>query len=87
MSLIEPAAVSLDDGKGMSRPEYLGRLERASVLVTLGNLLSFPWIKSRVEQKQLSLLGAYFDVATGALEVYDADRRAFVALNVEATAA
>jgi carbonic anhydrase len=87
MSLIEPAARSLDDGKGLSRADYLAQLERASVLVTLNNLVSFPWIKSRVEQQQLKLLGSYFDVATGAIEVYDPDRGVFAPLSMEATAA
>jgi carbonic anhydrase len=87
MSLIEPAARSLDDGNGLSRADYLAQLERASVLVTLNNLVSFPWIKSRVEQQQLKLLGAYFDVATGAIEVYDPDKGAFAPLSMEATAA
>jgi carbonic anhydrase len=87
MSLIEPAARSLDDGNGLSRADYLAQLERASVLVTLNNLVSFPWIKSRVEQQQLKLLGSYFDVATGAIEVYDPDRGVFAPLSMEATAA
>jgi carbonic anhydrase len=87
MSLIEPAALSLDDGNGLSRADYLARLERASVLATLNNLLSFPWIKSPVEQQQLKLLSAYFDVATGALEIYDPDKGVFTPLSVEATTA
>jgi carbonic anhydrase len=87
MSLIEPAALSLDDGKGLSHSDYLARLERASVLATLNNLVSFPWIKSPVEQQQLKMLGAYFDVATGALEIYDPDKGVFTPLSPEATAA
>ena len=87
MSLIEPAAQSLDDGNGLSRSNYLARLERAYVLATLNNLVSFPWIKSSVEQQQLKLLGAYFDVATGAFEIFDPDKGVFVPLGVEATAA
>jgi carbonic anhydrase len=60
MSLITPAAQSLDDGKNMSRSDYLAKLERASILTTLNNLRSFPWIDSRVAGQQLKLLGAYF---------------------------
>ena len=71
MSLITPAAQSLDDGKNMSRSDYLAKLERASILTTLNNLRSFPWIDSRVAGQQLKLLGAYFDVGSGTLEVYD----------------
>ncbi len=71
MALIAPAAKSLGDGSGLSQTDYLGRLERASVVATLDNLKSFPWIKSRTDDRTLQLLGAYFDVANGALEVYD----------------
>ena len=71
MSLIAPAAKSLGDGGGLSKADFLARLERASVVATLDNLKSFPWIKSRADDRQLQLLGAYFDVSNGALEVYD----------------
>jgi carbonic anhydrase len=87
MSLIEPAAQSLEDGKGLSRADYLAQLERGSVLATLNNLESFPWIKDRVQEQKLQLLGAYFDVGTGALEIYNPDKGAFMQMSVEATAA
>jgi carbonic anhydrase len=71
MALIAPAAKSLGDGSGLSKADFLARLERASVVATLDNLKSFPWIKSRADDRELQLLGAYFDVSNGALEVYD----------------
>jgi len=71
MSLITPAAQSLGDGKNMSQSDYLTRLEHASIITTLVNLMSFPWVSSRVVGQQLKLLGAYFDVGSGTLEVYD----------------
>jgi carbonic anhydrase len=77
MALIAPAAKSLGEGSGLSKTDYLARLERASVVATLDNLKSFPWIKSRVDDRQLQLLGAYFDVGNGALEVYDPDAGVF----------
>jgi carbonic anhydrase len=87
MSLIAPAAKSLRDGSGLSHSDYLARLERASVVTTLDNLQSFPWIKRRVDDRQLQLLGAYFDVGNGALEVYDPDAAVFTAVAAEAAAA
>ena len=84
-SLIAPAANSIGDGAGLSASDYLARIERASVVVTLNNLRSFPWIASRADDGQLQLLGAYFDVGSGALEVYDPDAVAF-APNVPASA-
>lgn len=87
MSLIAPAAESLDDGKGMDRSDYLSRLERVSVVATLNNLLSFPWIKSRVEDESLQLLGAYFGVGSGQLEIYDPAAGAFTPLRAGPSAA
>jgi carbonic anhydrase len=42
--------------------------ERESVRVSLANLLTFPWIKSRVEEGKLALAGLHFNVQTGKLE-------------------
>jgi carbonic anhydrase len=80
MSLIGPAAAALGEPDGVDRSAYLGRLERASVVATLGNLMSFPWIKSRVEQQQMQLIGAYFDVGSCGLEVHDPDTGKFTPL-------
>jgi carbonic anhydrase len=69
MSLIAPAA----DGIGaVGDVDYLGRLERASVVATLGNLLTFPDIRERVDAGDLKLLGAHFDIGNGDLAIYDA---------------
>jgi carbonic anhydrase len=78
MSLIAPAADALHDAASLSRAAYLQALEQASVVVTLSNLLSFPWIRGRVDDGALRLLGAYFDVGTGALDVYQPGATAFV---------
>ena len=43
--------------------------ERESIRVSLGNLLSFPWIKSRAGDGSLKLYGLHFNVQTAALEV------------------
>ena len=51
--------------------------EEASILVSLENLRTFPWIRERVEQGSLTLHGWYFDIDTGKLVAYDAASRAF----------
>ncbi len=51
--------------------------EEASILVSLENLLTFPWIRERVEQGTLVLHGWYFDIDSGRLIAYDADAHAF----------
>jgi carbonic anhydrase len=77
MSLIAPAAKALDDQRGLTHSEYLAQLERRSIVAALANLMTFPWIRRRVELAQLQLIGAYFDVATGVLTVHDRNTCSF----------
>lgn len=93
MSLIEPAAHMVDQqavhqaadkGGAGAAADYLGRLEQASVVRTLDNLLTFPEIRSRVDAHYLRLLGAYFDVGTGDLTIYHPDRGTFVPPSADA---
>jgi len=78
MELIAPAAEALGPRGDVPLADYLTRLEQASVVKTLDNLMTFPWVKSRVEGGQLALHGAYFGVATGKLSVLDRASGAFV---------
>jgi carbonic anhydrase len=68
----EPAAQALGPrGTDEEPARYLTRLEQASLLRMLDNLLTFPWIRARVGRGALRLHAAYFDVATGRLEIGD----------------
>ena len=66
MAQIAPAAETLG-ARGPDRDDYLRRLERASVELSLTNLMTFPFVRRRVEAGTLALHGAYFGVATGRL--------------------
>lgn len=46
-------------------------LERQAVLVSLENLMTFPFVKTAVESGNLSLHGVLHDIAEGTLEQYD----------------
>src|SRR5262249_4128437 len=72
MSLTAAAADAIGARGAVGDADYLGRLERASVVATLGNLLTFPDIRGRVDAGDLKLLGAYFDIGNGDLAIYDA---------------
>lgn len=41
--------------------------EKETVTISLANLMTFPWIRERVEQGKLTLHGWWFDVEKGAL--------------------
>jgi carbonic anhydrase len=71
MSLLEPVAAELPPRGEMPLTDYLTRLEQASARYTLINLLTFPYIRSGVENGSLALHAAYFGVATGRLSVLD----------------
>lgn len=44
--------------------------EQAAILISLENLLSYPWIRRRVEEGSLALHGWYFDMERGELLQY-----------------
>ena len=53
-------------------------LEKQAVLVSLENLMTFPFVKEAVESNHLSLHGLWTDIGEGGLENYDAERGEFV---------
>ena len=71
MSLIAPAAAKVGPRGGMSREEYIERMEKASIVNTLDNLMTFPRLRKLIEQGSVVLHGAYFGVAAGELSVLD----------------
>lgn len=70
MSQIAPAAADLGPGTG-DRAANLKRLELAVIGHSLNNLMTFPFIRHRVEKGELELHGTYFGVATGILFLRD----------------
>lgn len=51
--------------------------ERESILVSLGNLLTFPWLKERVDAGELMLHGWYFNMTRGNLERWSPEVKGF----------
>jgi carbonic anhydrase len=71
MSLMAPALEKVGPRGTMSREEYITRLEKASVINTLDNLMTFPRLRAQIERGEITTHGAYFGVATGQLSVLD----------------
>jgi len=57
--------------------------EQAAIMLSLENLLTFPWIAQRVNAGSLSLHGWYFDMSQGELLGYEAVGQTFIPLNVK----
>jgi carbonic anhydrase len=70
MSMLAPVAAAIEP-REEAPDSYLTRLEQASMLASLENLRTFPFIRSRCERGTLALHGAYFDVASGELSALD----------------
>ena len=54
--------------------------EQGAIALSLGNLMSFPWIRERVEGGTLKLHGWYFDIDAGQLLAYSPETKNFAPL-------
>ena len=86
MALLAPAAQELGPRGSRAFDEYVTALEQASAVKTLDNLMTFPYVRSRVQTGELRLHAAYFGVATGDLSVYDPATREFTRVTAGALA-
>jgi carbonic anhydrase len=79
MTLIAPTAASIKS-REEAPGSYHTRLEQASLVASLANLMTFPFVRVLCELERLTLHGAYFDVASGELSTLDPATGRFVAI-------
>lgn len=60
--------------------EQMMACEQRAILVSLDNLMTFPWVSERVESGSLALHGWYFDIEHGQMQQYNRSSRTFEAL-------
>jgi carbonic anhydrase len=77
MDILRPGFDRVADLAEDLRPRAL---EKQAVLVSLENLMTFPFVRAEVEAGMLTLHGLWNDTGEGGLEQYDADLGAFVPL-------
>lgn len=81
MCLAESARASvMADMPNAPAEEQMRACEQRAILVSLKNLMTFPWVAERVNSGALTLHGWYFDIAQGQLLRFSADNNSFVAL-------
>lgn len=71
MSDVRDVAGAVNVPEGTSVHEHCKHVEHASVEHSLANLRTFPWIRTRIQSGELTIHGAWFDIALGELHVYD----------------
>jgi len=81
MHLVEDARASVErDMPRATLEEQTLACEQRAILGSLTNLMSFSWIRERVEQGSLTLHGWYFDMDNGQLLGYNQATRLFETL-------
>jgi len=60
-----------------SGPECIDALEKEAVVVSLDNLMTFPFVRESVEAEELTLHGLWHDIGEGDLMWFDAEDRTF----------
>ena len=67
LTMIEEVAGKVEANSLLTATEQQTALERIVIRQSLGNLMTFPFVKARVEAGELSLHGAWFDISSGEL--------------------
>lgn len=68
MDILKPKYELVADITGAREQQH--QLEKHAVMISLENLMTFPWIKELVETGELTLHGLWTDIAEGGLENY-----------------
>ena len=77
MDILRPGYEALPEA---DEPARLEALEKAAVLTSLTNLMTFPMVHEAVTTGMLSLHGLWNDIGEGTLEAYDPRTETFVAV-------
>jgi carbonic anhydrase len=78
MSLAESARASvMTEMPAAALDEQLHACEQRAILVSLENLMTFSWVRERVEIGNLTLHGWYFDIECGQLLSFDKNLNKF----------
>ncbi len=77
MDILRPGYLRVE---GLPQAEILPALEKQAVLVSLENLMSFPFVRDAVADDRLTIHGLWTNTGEGGLEQYDAAMDAFVVI-------
>lgn len=78
MDILRPGYERVKEIEG--RDAQISELERQGVIISLENLITFPFIRAAVEAEDLTLHGLWNDIGTGGVESYDGAKGIFVAI-------
>ena len=67
-------------GTDAQKEKLLRLTEKLNVVFQIENLLTYPYVKKKVEKGELHIHGWLYDIETGHIEYYDPDQHAFLSL-------
>ncbi|MED6213284.1 hypothetical protein PIB30_091705, partial [Stylosanthes scabra] len=74
VQICNPARSKVKGGAGDSSfPDQCTTCEKEAVNVSLGNLLTYPFVREAVVSKKLALKGAHYDFVNGSFDLWDLD--------------
>lgn len=76
MDILQPGYDKIADIKDTA--ERTQALEKQAVLVSLENLMTFPFVKNAVENEELTLHGLWTDIGEGGLACFDPAEKKFI---------
>lgn len=71
-------------GANAEQEELLRLTEKLSIITQIENLMTYPFVKKKLENEELYIHGWYYDIETGNIDYYDPDSYQFIPLS-EAT--
>lgn len=65
----------------LNQEELYRKTEKVSILYQLQNLLTYPEVKKRIEEKKLEIHGWYYRIEDGMIETYNKTKKCFERMN------
>ncbi|CDO34393.1 carbonic anhydrase [Novosphingobium sp. KN65.2] len=81
ISLLDEARAPVADEFGTEGRPAEKQMEQAAVKVSLDNLMTFPCVRRKVKNGELTLRGAYFAISDGILHLMDSETGKFEAVS------
>ena len=78
INIIKPGYEKINKSKPIN--EQIRNLEKEGVLISLNNLIGFPFVKKAIDAGELSIHGLWNDIREGNVEYFDSQKNTFLPL-------
>ena len=78
VNILKPGYEKIDKTK--TTAEQRRALEKEGVLISLNNLIGFPFVKKAIDSKELKIHGLWNDIRDGTVEYFDSQKNCFLPL-------